>query len=155
MKRIKLSDYINVVKPSYVFLRLTPNNSIRNQSTHKIAKSIASIYRNVTQNIRKENAKVIKALGREFLFGTRYSVEMASKVAYYVYIEKKKVEFYFIIPRNYLTLIKEKISDSWTNITVKEVATLPEFSEAATKYALAYTKEDALSLATDRRKVES
>ncbi|MDR7001534.1 hypothetical protein [Neobacillus niacini] len=151
MKRVKLSNYINVVKPSYVFLRLTPNNSIRNQSTHKIAKSIASIYRNITQNIRKENAKVVRALGREFLFGTRYSVELASKVAYYVYIEKKKVEFYFVIPRSYLTLIKEKISDSWSNITVKVVADLPSFSESATKYSLAYTKENALSLATDRR----
>jgi hypothetical protein len=151
MKRIKLSDYINVVKPSYVYLRLTPNNSIRNQSTHKIAKSIASIYRNLMQNIRKENAKVIKALGREFLFGTKYSVELASKVAYYVYIEKKKVEFYFVIPQSYLSLIKEKISDSWTNITVKVVADLPSFSESATKYSLAYTKENALSLATDRR----
>ncbi|PFP30284.1 hypothetical protein COJ96_06110 [Bacillus sp. AFS073361] len=151
MKRIKMSDYINVIKPSYVYLRLTPNNSIRNQSTHKIAKSIASLYRNLTQNIRKENAKVIKALGREFLFGTKYSVELASKVAYYVYIEKKKVEFYFVIPRAYLSLIKEKISDSWTNITVKEVAILPEFSESASMYTLSYTKENALSLATDRR----
>jgi hypothetical protein len=151
MKRIKMSDYINVVKPSYVYLRLTPNNSIRNQSTHKIAKSIASIYRNLTQNIRKENAKVIKVLGREFLFGTKYSVELASKVAYYVYIEKKKVEFYFVIPQSYLSLIKEKISDSWSNITVKVVADLPSFSDSATKYSLAYTKENALSLATDRR----
>src|SRR5699024_1529123 len=98
MKRIKISDYINVVKPSYVFLRLTPNNSIRNNSTHKIAKSIASLYRNLTQNIRKDNAKVVKALGREFLFGTKYTVEMSAKVSYYVYIEKKKVEFYFVIP---------------------------------------------------------
>jgi hypothetical protein len=151
MKSLKLSDYINVVKPSYVFLRLTPNNSIRNQSTHKIAKSIASLYRNVTQNIRKDNAKVIKALGREFLIGTKYTVETSAKVSYYVYIEKKKVEFYFVIPRNYLTLIKEKISDSWSNITVKVVADLPSFSESATMYSLAYTKEDALSLATDRR----
>ncbi|AZU61095.1 hypothetical protein [Neobacillus mesonae] len=151
MKRIKLSDYVRIIKPEYVYLRLTPNNSIRNQSTHKIAKSIASIYRNVAQNVRKENAKVVKALGREFLLGTKYSVELSPKVAYYVYIEKKKVEFYFIIPRNYLTLIKEKISDSWTNITVKEVASLPAFSESATKYALTYTKENALSLATDRR----
>jgi GTPase SAR1 family protein len=151
MKRIKISDYINVVKPSYVYLRLTPNNSIKNQSTHKIAKSIASIYRNLAQNIRKEDAKVIKALGREFLLGTKYSVDMSAKVAYYVYIEKKKVEFYFVIPRNYLTLIKEKISDSWSNITVKVVADLPSFSESATKYSLVYTKENALSLATDRR----
>jgi hypothetical protein len=151
MKRIKISDYFNVVKPSYVYLRLTPNNSIRNQSTHKIAKSIASIYRNLAQTIRKEDAKVIKALGREFMFGTKYSVDLNAKVAYYVYIEKKKVEFYFIIPRNYLTLIKEKISDSWSNITAKVVADMPSFSETATKYSLAYTKEDALSLATDRR----
>jgi hypothetical protein len=151
MKRIKFSDYINVVKPSYVYLRLTPNNSIRNQSTHKIAKSIASIYRNLAQTIRKEDAKVVKALGREFLLGTKYSVDMNAKVAYYVYIEKKKVEFYFVIPRQYLTLIKEKISDSWSNITVKVVADLPSFSESATKYSLVYTKENALSLATDRR----
>jgi hypothetical protein len=151
MKRIKFSDYINVVKPSYVFLRLTPNNSIRNQSTHKIAKSIASLYRNITQNIRKENAKVIKALGREFLFGTKFTVEMNAKVAYYVYIEKKKVEFYFVVPSAHLTLIKEKISDSWSNITAKVVADLPSFSETATAYSLAYTKEPALSLATDRR----
>jgi hypothetical protein len=151
MKRIKFSDYINVVKPSYVYLRLTPNNSIRNQSTHKIAKSIASLYRNITQNIRKEDAKIVKALGREFMFGTKYSVDMSAKVAYYVYIEKKKVEFYFVIPRNYLTLIKEKISDSWSNITAKVVADMPSFSESATKYSLVYTKEAALSLATDRR----
>jgi hypothetical protein len=151
MKRIKMSDYINVVKPSYVYLRLTPNNSIRNQSTHKIAKSIASIYRNLAQTIRKEDAKVIKALGREFLLGTKYSVDMNAKVAYYVYIEKKKVEFYFVIPRQYLTLIKEKISDSWSNITVKVVADMPSFSESATKYSLVYTKENALSLSTDRR----
>jgi Ni2+-binding GTPase involved in maturation of urease and hydrogenase len=151
MKSLKLSDYINVVKPSYVYLRLTPNNSIRNQSTYKIAKSIASIYRNLAQTIRKEDAKVVKALGREFLLGTKYSVDMSAKVAYYVYIEKKKVEFYFVIPRQYLTLIKEKISDSWTNITVKVVADMPSFSETATKYSLVYTKEAALSLATDRR----
>jgi hypothetical protein len=151
MKRIKISDYFNVVKPSYVYLRLTPNNSIRNQSTHKIAKSIASIYRNLAQTIRKEDAKVVKALGREFLLGTKYSVDMNAKVAYYVYIEKKKVEFYFVIPRNYLTLIKEKISDSWSNITAKVVADMPSFSESATKYSLVYTKENALSLATDRR----
>lgn len=151
MKRIKFTDYINIVKPQYAFLRLTPNNSITNQSTHKIAKSIASLYRNITQNIRKEDAKLIKALGREFLFGTKYSVEVNAKVAYYVYIEKKKVEFYFVIPRGHLSVIKEKISDSWKNITVKEVATLPAFSDSATKYSLVYTKEEALSLATDRR----
>jgi hypothetical protein len=151
MKGIKLSEIFRITKPEYIFLKLTPNNSIRNQSTHKIAKSISSIYSNITQNIKKEDAKIIKFLKKEFLFGTKYSFEMNSKVSYYVYIEKKKVEFYFIIPKAHLTLIKEKISDSWTNITVKEVKELPHFSESATKYQLVYSKENALSLATDRR----
>lgn len=151
MKSLKMSAYLKIVKPEYVFLKLTPNNSIRNQSTHKIAKVIASIYRNITQNIKKEQAKIIKVLGKEFLFGTKYSLEMNSKVSYYVYIEKKKVEFFFVIPKAYLSVIKEKISDSWTNITVKEVKQLPGFSETATKYQMVYSKEDALSLATDRR----
>lgn len=151
MKSIKISDYFNIIKPEYVFLKLTPNNSIRNQSTHKIAKSIASIYRNITQNIKKEEAKVLKILKKELLIGTKYSLEINSKVSYYIYIEKKKVEFYFIIPKSHLSLIKEKISDSWTNITVKEVKSLPCFSETATKYQLVYSKEDGLSLATDRR----
>lgn len=151
MKSIKLSDYFQIVKPEYVFLKLTPNNSIRNQSTHKIAKSIASIYRNISQNIKKEEAKIMKVFKKEFLFGTKYRFEINSKVSYYIYIEKKKVEFYFIIPKAHLSLIKEKISDSWSNITVKEVKDLPGFSETATKYQLVYSKEDALSLATDRR----
>lgn len=151
MKNVKLSDYVKVIKPEYVFLKLTPNNSIRNQSTHKLAKSIASLYKNAVQNVRKEEAKLIKVLGKEFLLGTKYSFEVNSKVAYYLYIEKKKVEFYFIIPKHYFSVIKEKISDVWTNITLSEVKELPTFSNTSTKYQMVYTKEAGLSLATDRR----
>jgi hypothetical protein len=151
LNAIKLSEYINVIKPEYVYLQLTPNNSIRNKDTHKLARTIASLYRNLLQNIKREEAKVIKALGREFLFGTKYSFSLPSKVAYYVYIEKKRAEFYLIIPKHFLSIIKERMSDVWTNVTVKEVEALPEFSDHATKYQLNYAKEDALSLAIDRR----
>jgi hypothetical protein len=153
VKSIKLRDYFNVVKPDYVYLKLTPNNSIKNTQTHKIARTIASLYKNVLESVRKERAKAVKVLRREFLVGTKYSFEINGKVSYYVYIEKQKVEFYFIIPRQHLSVIKERISDSWSNITVKEVeaTAVPQFSEHATKYQLAYAKEDALSLATDRR----
>jgi hypothetical protein len=151
MERMKLGEIINVVKPTYSFIKLTPNNSIRNNNTHKIARAIASLYRNLMQSVRKEEAKVVSVLGREFLFGTKYSVEMASKVGYYVYIERSKVEFYFVIPRQYYSLIKEKISDSWSGVTVTKVESLPQFSDSATQYSLEYAKEDALSLSADRR----
>jgi hypothetical protein len=151
MKSIKLSKYFNLIKPEYIYLKLTPNNSIRNQSTHKIAKAISALYKNLLQNIKKEEAKAVKLLGKEFLFGTKYSYELSSKVSHYVYIEKKKVEFYFIIPKQHHSFLKEKISDVWSNITIKKVELLPSFSESATKYQMVYTKEDGLSLATDRR----
>jgi hypothetical protein len=151
MKRIKLSDYFQLVKPEYVFLKITPNNSIRNQSTHKIARTISSIYKNVFQSVKREEAKAVKVLKREFLLGTKYSFEAGSKVSYYIYIDKKMIEFYFIIPKQYLSMIKEKLSDSWSNITIKEVDVLPVFSANAAKYQLKFAKEDALSLATNRK----
>jgi hypothetical protein len=151
MKFIKLSELIHVVKPEYVFLKLTPNNSIRNNSTHKIAKSISSLYRNISQNIKAEEVKIFKFMKKDFLIGTKYRFEMNSKVSYYIYMEKKKIEFYFIVPKQHLSLIKEKISDSWTNITLSDVKELPAFSEGSTQFQLVYQKEDALSLATDRR----
>jgi hypothetical protein len=151
MKSIKLNELIRVVKPEYVYLKLTPNNSIRNNSTHKIAKSISSLYRNISQNIKADEVKVLNFMKKDFFIGTKYRFEINSKVAYYIYMEKKKIEFYFIIPKQHLSLIKEKISDSWTNITLSEVNALPVFSVASTQYQLVYQKEDALSLATDRR----
>lgn len=151
MKRIKMSELLTITRPTYAYIKLTPNNSLRNNNTHKIARAIASLYRNTWQSVRQEEAKVIRAVGREFLLGTKYSLEVASKVGYYVYIERNKVEFYFVVPTAYLSLIKEKISDSWSGVTVKRVDELPQFSESATQYAMEYAKEDALALAADRR----
>jgi hypothetical protein len=148
---MKLSKYIEVVKPKYVYFKLIPNNSIKNNGTYKIAKAMASLYRNIFSNIKKEEAKIIKMFGREFLLGTRYSIALNSKIAYFIYIEKKKVEFYFIIPEQYLSIIKEKISDSWGSVTIARVDQLPQFKEKSTKYQLVFAKEDGLSLASDRR----
>lgn len=49
----KLSDVFQVIKPEYVFLKLKPNNSIRNNSTHKLARSISNLYKNVLENIER------------------------------------------------------------------------------------------------------
>jgi hypothetical protein len=148
---MKISNVLHIVKPQYVFLKLKPNNSIRNTSTHLVARTISSMYKNVFQSIKAEEKKLIKLLGKEFLLGTKLSFQVQGKVGYFVYIEKKKIEFYFIVPKQYLSILKEKISDVWNNITVEEVGSLPDFAEKATKYQLVYEKEDAMSLKVDRR----
>lgn len=137
MKSLALSEYIKIVRPDYIYLRLTPTNSIRNHDSDKIAKAVASLYKNLTQRIKKHNR--------------RYFFEAPSKVAYYIYIEKQKVEFYFVIPSNHLGLIKDKIGDTWKGITITQVADIPQFTDQSIKYKLSFRKEDALSLTADRR----
>ncbi|MFC4103583.1 type IV secretory system conjugative DNA transfer family protein [Paenibacillus xanthanilyticus] len=151
---MKFSKVLEVVRPEYVFLRIKPNNSVRNQSTHKIARAIGALYRSILANINIEEHRIVSAFGREFVIGTRYKYTLPAKVGYYIYMERKKVEFYFVVPRQYHSYIAEKLSDVWGAVTLEEVDVLPEFSDRASKYQLAYEKEDALSLAVDRRSNE-
>ena len=156
MKGIKLSNYFEIINPEYIYLKLTPNNSIENKSTDRIAKSISTIFQGVSRHIKVEEGKLIRLypFKRQFMVGTKYSYQLPEKVSYFIFIEKKNVEFYFIIPKNYLSLLREKIKDSWANVTIKEVDSIPIFSEKSTKYQLVYSKENALSLSIDKRSSE-
>ena len=136
-KSIGISNYFELVKPQYIFFKLTPHNSCRNNSSDKLAQLVNKLYIDFTKRIYIEEKKLF--------FRTD------TKVSYYIYLEKHKAEFYFIVPMPYKRLFKEKISDTWRNIEIKEVQGLPQFSKDCTKYGLRYKKEDALSLAIDKR----
>lgn len=151
MKGIPFSRVIQVSRPDYAYLRIIPNNAVRNQGTDKIARAIASLYKSALANIRIEEHKLIKAFGREFILGTRYRYTLPAKVAYYIYMEQRKAEFYFIIPRQHFGFLREKMSDVWGAVTIEEVEDLPQFGPKAARYELTYEKEDPLSLAVDRR----
>lgn len=151
MKVMKLKEFVQIVKPEYLYVQLIPNYSIRNNSTYKLARTINSLYRNIFQSVRREQEKAINFLGREFLIGTKYSINITPKVSYYIHIEKDKIHFYLIIPEKYHSIIKEKINDTWQGITSYVVEDIPQFNDNATKYQLFYTKENGLSLAVDRR----
>jgi hypothetical protein len=151
MKSITFTKYLQVSHPEYVYLKIKPNNAVRNQGTYKIARAIASLYKTALSNIKIEEHKLIKAFGREFVLGTKYRYTLPAKVGYYIYMEQRKVEFFFIVPRQHLSYLREKLSDVWGQVTIEEVSELPGFSTKATRYELVYEKEDALSMATDRR----
>lgn len=127
-----------LIKPDYIFLRIKPNNAVRNQATDKIARAIASLYKPIAGNFRIERRPL------------KVSYTMPPKVAYFVYLEQSKVEFYFIVPQQYSRLLKEKMSDVWGAVTIEEVPALPIFRKP-TQLQLVYEKEDALSLAADHR----
>lgn len=134
---MRFSDWIEIVKPKYVYLKLTPHKSVENNNTDKIAKAIASLYKNISQRIYKEEKK--------------YFYDCPCKVSYYIYIEKNIVEFYFIVPSIHMHLIKEKIGNCWKGITIKQVDTMPSISKKSAQYYMSYKKEDGLSLEVDKR----
>lgn len=149
-----MKKFLRIVKSEYVYLKLTPNNSIRNNNTDKLAKSINSIYKNIAQNVKRTDEKFVNIMGREFMLNSNYSVVLNSKASYYIYIEKQKIEFFLVVSEQFLSVIKEKINDVWPSVTVTQVDSIPVFGDTATEHQLVYVKEDALSLATDKRNNE-
>ena len=71
MKEIKASEYIQFVRASYIYLKLTPNNSIRNNATDGIAKAIASLYTSVWEQIDIEERKLLPRVHRLFVYPIR------------------------------------------------------------------------------------
>lgn len=142
---------IEVIKPDYVFIKLIPNNSLKNTQTHLIARTIANMYKSLWQTVIREDEKVVNLFKRQFSIGTKWSLKRQGKIGYFVYLEKTKIEFYFIIPQHYYSVMKERITGVWNGITIEEVPEIPTFSDDAFKYQMVYEKEDGLSLATDRK----
>lgn len=137
---MKLSNHIEIVDPKYTIFKLTTHNSTKNLSTDRIAQLVNKVFIDMKKRIYIEEKKLI--------------IKTDAKVSYYIYMEKGKVEFYFIIPEPYKRLFKDRMRDCWKYIKITEVNELPLFDNDSTRYALNYTKEDALSLSVDKKSNE-
>lgn len=124
-------------KPKYIYLKIVPMTSVRNYDSDKIVQLIASFYKNTLSRIQ--------------FMDKQFHIELAPKVGYYIYMEKQRVEFYFIVPETYKVMVMERISDTWKGITILEVDKLPEFDKTSACYKLDYKKEDAFSVEVDAR----
>ncbi|MBZ9688397.1 hypothetical protein G9F72_018875 [Clostridium estertheticum] len=132
---MKISQYFQIRKPQYIFLKLIPDTSIRNYNSTNIAKSISHMYKGVIDRIKKEE--------KHFVF------ETPIKCSYLIDITKDDVSFYFIIPSQYVSIIKEKIQETFKKVAIEEVTEIKEFSQDALKYQMNY-KKDVVSLAVNK-----
>nr|WP_323410487.1 hypothetical protein [Oscillibacter sp.] len=137
MKSLSVGKYFEVIHPQYLYLRLTPVKSLRNNNTDKLIGAIASMYRSISRRITKEQQK--------------YFFRCPSKAAFYIYMEHTDAQFYFIIPDTCKTLFKDKIGETWKGITMEQVDALPLLDAPNAAYGLTYKKADAFSLSGDRR----
>lgn len=133
---IKLSDYFKISKPKYVYLKLISNTSVRNRNTNNIALIINNCYQSVYDRFKKQNK------------GFEYS--MPSKVSFILDIKKENTDFYMIIPEFYKSEFKQKLTEVFGKITIEESKPL-EISQNCTQYSLSCKKDNALSLAIDKR----
>lgn len=134
---IKLSKYLELVYPDYIYLKITPDKSIRNYNSSNIAKTISDTYKGINRRIKREQNKLF--------FKTNF------KVSYIIDIKNKDVSFYFLVPKPYLNIISEKIFEIWPKVTLAEIENFYITPEDSITYQLSYKKEDALSLAVDKK----
>lgn len=135
-KSISLSNYFELIKPSYVYLKITPDKSIiGEQNTNSIAKSIKATYKTIFHKIKLERKKLF--------------IEPDFKISYVIDMNKDDVSFIFVIPSLYYDSLFDKISSIWQRSTFELLDGIPQHSKDVKCYKLLYKKEDALSLNVD------
>lgn len=140
-KTLKLSNYFELRKPTYVYISILPHKSIRNYTSNNIAKAIAKTYKAINERIYREQKKLI--------------IETNFKISYIIDIQNNDSKFYFLIPEKFLDRILEKIKEIWSKATVEIVEEgIKPFSTSSEMYSLSYKKEAAMSLLTDRKSNE-
>jgi len=131
------------INPIYTYLKLTPDTSIRNYDSSNIARTIAKMYKTITEQIRREE-------NNKHWYNFKFVIETSVKCSYLIDITKDNVYFYFIVPSKYVNNIREKITATWKKVSIEEVTEIKDFSQDALKYQLNYKKEDAFSLAINK-----
>lgn len=139
IKSLKLSDYFEIKKPTYTYIKILPHSSIRNYNSSNIVKSIALTYKSLDKRIRREKKKLI--------FDANFTI------SYIIDVSKDNASFYFRIPLFYKNVLLEKIKEIWPVATVSEVEEIEELKDPE-RYGVSYKKEDGLSISTDSRSNE-
>lgn len=134
---IKLSKCIEVNKAEYTHIQVIPSKSCKNTNTDKILVLANTMYKKLGKLIRIENKKLI--------------IESKLKLSYYIHITKQSTEFYFIVPSCFYSQVKAKLSETWKNVEINKVNSLPIDINQCTKYLLQYKLNDVLSLNVDKR----
>lgn len=134
---LSLKKYFEIKKPIYEALKIIPHSGTRNYNSDSIAKMVASMYRSITKSIHKIEKK--------------YIIETTVKCSYIIDISLSDVCFYFIVPKQYKKLAKERITSVWTKATIENSQVPIINGNNLTTYQLQYKNMDAFSLNCDKR----
>lgn len=134
---MKVSDYFEIIKPDYQYIKLVPSSAIKDYDSSSLVIIANQIYKKLMHRITINEKKLF--------------YEVRSSVKYLICITKTNVSFYYIMPKLYVNLAIEAISKSWNG---KCTATIVDESEVRilddpTVYEARYKYEDFMSIKTD------
>lgn len=135
LKSIPIAKYFEIQSQEYVYLKLIPSKSIRNNRTYSILDLVNKMYLNINKLIKIEDNKLI--------------IRTQLKASYYIHITKEKINFYFIVPKLFYSKFRVKFKEIWKSVEIKEVNSIPIITES--QYQLIYKNKDFLSTSTDMR----
>lgn len=136
----KTKEVVDKVEDSkYIYFKLLPDTSVKNNNNVSLAKAIVNMYGSVQRRLDKSSG----GLKCSYLIDMK-KVKEGNK-------EINQVSFYMIVPKVYKTIMREKIRGVWNKVTIEEVEEIPEFGEEKIAYELCYKNVDALSLEIDKR----
>ena len=134
---IKMSDYFQINKPQYTYLKLIPSTSVKNNRACDVAGIINDIYISINERFKKRTKG--------------FSYNLPSKVSFIIDINKDEANFYLLIPSIHVKEFNQKLTEVFGKITIEEVDGIKGIRKDCTKYSLEYAKDDSLSLHVDRR----
>jgi hypothetical protein len=137
---MKLSDYFELKRPTYVTLQIIPHSSNRNYDTELLVQTMANMYSLPHDRFKRE-------INENKTF--KFTYDLPEKASFMIQITKEDCLFYLIIPKRYKNLFTEKCIEVWKRATVNEVDKIPEIGGEA--YELRYAKEDPLSLKVNKK----
>ena len=139
MHSIPISKYIEIKQQKYIYLKLIPTKSIKNNQTYDILKLVNKMFINLNKQIKIQDKKLI--------------IQTQMKASYYIYITKEKINFYFIVPEIFYSKFKIKFKEVWKSVQIEECDYIPHI-ENGLQYQLIYKKKDFLSSNADMRNNE-
>lgn len=135
LKSIPIAKYFEIQSQEYVYLKLIPSKSIRNNRTYSILDLVNKMYLNINKLIKIEDNKLI--------------IKTQLKASYYIHITKEKINFYFIVPKLFYSKFRVKFKEIWKSVEIKEVNSIPIIT--GSQYQLIYKNKGFLSTSTDMR----
>ena len=135
LKSIPIAKYFEIQSQEYVYLKLIPSKSIRNNRTYSILDLVNKMYLNINKLIKIEDNKLI--------------IRTQLKASYYIHITKEKINFYFIVPKLFYSKFRVKFKEIWKSVEIKEINSIPIIT--GSRYQLIYKNKDFLSTSTDMR----